>query len=84
MKTVIDVVLNKKLKTSDVLVFKDGVWTNVPKNVFLNDLIVEQKRIEQSNEEFKRQLLEDFDEFKEKTNGKLKAYHEVLKTLVNK
>lgn len=84
MKAVIDVVCNDKLKTSDVLVYKNGKWTNMSKTQFLSEIMTEQKHLKESNEMFKQEIEQDLDEFKEKINAKLKAFHEVLQTLVNK
>ena len=77
MKTVLDIRINKELENEDILVYRDGIWTNIPKDEYLatlrNRIIELQNTVDNLNT--------DIQQFKEKVNQKLEEYHNILQVL---
>jgi len=77
MKTILDVRINKELENEDILVHRDGIWTNIPKDEYLaplrNRIVELQNTIDN--------LITETQQFKERVNQKLQEYHNILQVL---
>lgn len=77
MKTILDIRINKKLENEDILVYRDGIWTNIPKDEYLAPL---RNRIIELQDSI-NDLTNDVQQFKERVNQKLQEYHNILQVL---
>ncbi len=78
MNLVLNVELNKKIESGDILVLTDkGIWVNVSKDEYLgalkNHILELENELKSTNDSIK--------EFKDKVNAKLEEYHNILKVL---
>ncbi len=77
MKVILDIRTNKELENEDILVYRDGIWTNIPKDEYLANL---RNRIVELQNTIDN-LTNDIQQFKERVNNKLQEYHNILQVL---
>lgn len=66
------------LKKDDIIIYQNGTWTNVSKEVFLDKTNVELLKL---NNKIKL-LNETIDKLKSEINNRLEIYHTILSNLV--
>ncbi len=77
MKIVLELKTNGAMQENDVIVFLNGKWQVVSKNIFLNEVFKENQALKEELE-ITKQSIEDM---KIKLNKKLEEQHEVLRVL---
>lgn len=68
----------KNLKKDDIIIYQNGTWTNVSKEVFLDKTNVELLNLNNKI----NQLNETIDKLKSEINNRLEIYHTILSNLV--
>lgn len=68
---------SKKLDTNDVLVYKNGCWTNVRKSEFFHQYFEQIKECENKLEALRAENAKILNNI----NEKLESYHKILQTL---
>ena len=77
MKIVLDIDIQKKLENEDILVYRNGGWTNIPKHEYLAQLRNRVVDAENHVNEFNEAL----ETFKAAVNEKLEQHHNILQVL---
>lgn len=77
MKIVLELKTNGAMQENDVIVFLNGKWQVVSKNIFLDEVFKENQALKEELE-ITKQSIEDM---KIKLNKKLEEQHEVLRVL---
>ena len=77
MKIVLELKTNGAMQENDVIVFLNGKWQVVSKNIFLDEVFKENQALKEELE-ITKQFIEDM---KIKLNKKLEEQHEVLRVL---
>lgn len=66
------------LKKDDIIIYQNGTWTNISKEVFLDKTNVELLNLNSKI----NQLNETIDKLKSEINNRLEIYHTILSNLV--
>ena len=77
MKIVLDLKTYGAMRENDVIIFHNGQWQVVSKEIFLNEVIKENKALKKELAETKQSIID----MKAKFNEKLEEQHKVLQVL---
>lgn len=77
MKIVLELKTNGAMQENDVIVFLNGKWQVVSKNIFLDEVFKENQALKEELETTKQSI----EDMKIKLNKKLEEQHEVLRVL---
>lgn len=77
MKIVLDLKTNGAIQENDVIIFLNGKWQVVSKNIFLDETFRQNKEIKEELDQVKQSIID----MKAKFNEKLEEQHKVLQIL---
>lgn len=77
MKIILNFKESKTPENEDVVIFRNGKYTNCDKNIYLRSVTKEITALKEEN----LALREELDSFKSAVNKKLEEYHNILQVL---
>lgn len=77
MKIVLDLKTNGAIQENDVIIFLNGKWQVVSKNIFLDETFRQNKELKEELDQVKQSIID----MKAKVNEKLEEQHKVLQML---